>query len=51
MRKLQHSTCSVIPPHIWRHMAEPIRPAKRPVGAFAGAANRWKTRRRRSSRS
>jgi Zn-dependent metalloprotease len=22
MRKVPHSTCSVIPPHIWRHMAE-----------------------------
>jgi len=22
MRKVQHQTCSVIPPHIWRHMAE-----------------------------
>jgi len=22
MRNVQHSTCSVIPPHIWRHMAE-----------------------------
>ena len=22
MRKVQHQTCSVIPPHIWRHLAE-----------------------------